>query len=481
MNSKGLHSPSEVRIMNTYVRSSALRLSLIVVAVFSLLSSVSLFGQAVNGTIVGTVTDATGAVVANAKVTITEQADTNVSHAGNSNESGNFIFADLPPGNYSVTVEMTGFKKEQRRNIALLVNTTQRVDIQLQPGNVTESVEVTGAPPALQTDRADTGRNIDSMVVSELPVLVSNRNYQALLALVPGTSPPTEEHSQFFNASDSLQTEVNGAPRVSNNYQIEGIDDNERTGLLQILIPPLEAITTVDISTSNHSVDLGRGAGAVTNVILKSGTNQFHGSLYEFVQNGDFDARNFFQPSVAAVHYNYFGGTIGGPIKKNKLFFFADFLRYHRSRSQRQHRDDTVAAVAHRQLERGAGWLQPRPGLRSGDRRSDHRSRKDSIPRQHHSHIAPEPDRAQDPGPGAQSERSVQHPGAVQQLLRPPALHQGHQLHGREDRLQHQRQGPPQRPLQLPASGDLPGAHIRHGRRRCQWRFRGYGSSEDLQ
>ncbi len=124
--------------------------------------------------------------------------------------------------------------------------------------------------------------------------------------------------------------------------------------------------------------------------------------LYEFVQNGDFDARNFFQPSVAAVHYNYFGGTIGGPIKKNKLFFFADYLAYHRSRSQRQHRDDTVAAVAYRQPERGAGWLQPRPGLRSANRRSDHRNRKDSIPGQYHSHIAPEPDRAQDPGPGAQ-------------------------------------------------------------------------------
>jgi hypothetical protein len=121
----------------------------------------------------------------------------------------------------------------------------------------------------------------------------------------------------------------------------------------------------VDISTSNHSVDLGRGAGAVTNVILKSGTNQFHGSAYEFLQNGDFDARNFFQPSVAAVHYNYFGGTIGGPIKKNKLFFFADYLARRGSRSQRQYRDDTVAAVAHRQLERGPGWLQPRSGLRS--------------------------------------------------------------------------------------------------------------------
>jgi hypothetical protein len=309
-----------------FSRSSAFGLPVVVLAVLSFLFSVSMFGQAVNSTALGTVTDSTGAVVIGAKVTLTE-ASTNVSRTGQTNESGNFVFPDLPPGNYFVTVEMTGFKKEERRDIALQVNTTQRVDIQLQPGNVAETVEVTGAPPVLQTDRADTGRNIDTMVVSQLPVLTSNRNYQVLLELVPGTSPPTEEHSQFFNASDSLQTQVNGAPRVVNNYQIEGIDDNERTGLLQVLIPPLEAIQLVDISTSNHSVDLGRGAGAVTNVILKSGSNDLHGSLYEFVQNGDLDARNFFQPSVAAIHYNYFGGTIGGPIKKNKLFFFADFLR----------------------------------------------------------------------------------------------------------------------------------------------------------
>jgi Carboxypeptidase regulatory-like domain len=296
------------------------------VLVVAALSAGAVWSQAVNSTVLGTVTDSSGAVVANAKVVLTE-ADTNVSHSSQTNESGNFVFPNVPPGNYFVTVEMTGFKKETRRNIALLVNTNERVDIQLQPGSITETVEVTAAAPALKTDSADTGIKVDSMNVSELPVLVSNRNYQALLALVPGTSPPTEQHSQFFNASDTLQTEVNGAPRVANNYQIEGIDDNQRTGLLQVLIPPLEAIETVDVSTSNHSVDLGRGAGAVTNVILKSGTNLFHGSAYEFVQNGDFNSRNFFQPSVAAVHYNYFGGTIGGPIKKNKLFFFADFLR----------------------------------------------------------------------------------------------------------------------------------------------------------
>ncbi len=371
--------------MNTGIRSSALGSCVIAVVLLSLLFSASVFGQAVNATLLGSVSDVSGASVANAKVTLTE-SNTDVSRTAQTNESGNFVFPDLPPGNYSVTVEMTGFKKEERRDVALLVNTTQRVDIKLQPGNVTETVEVTGAAPALQTDRADTGRNIDSMVVAELPVLVSNRNYQALLAFVPGTAPPTEEHSQFFNASDSLQTEVNGAPRVSNNYQIEGIDDNERTGLLQVLIPPLEAIQTVDVSTSNHSVDLGRGAGAVTNVILKSGTNQFHGSLYEFLQNGDFDSRNFFQPSVAAVHYNYFGGTIGGPIKKNKLFFFADFLRT--SDHEANANTETIPSPLSRTGNLSEALAGSSPALvydpLTGNH--DHRRGKDSIPQQHYSH-----------------------------------------------------------------------------------------------
>ena len=297
-------------------------------ALLALLSAgcLAAYSQAVTGTVLGTVTDSSGAVVPNAKVTLTE-VNTSIIHNTQTNNSGNYTFPDLPEGNYSVTIEASGFKKETKQNNRVDINSNVRIDAVLQPGEITESVVVTAEPSQLQTDRADTGRSLSTMTVSELPVLVSNRNFQALLALVPGTSPPTEEHSQFFNASDSLQTEVNGAPRVSNNYQIEGIDDNERTGLLQIVIPPLEAIQTVDVSTSDQSVDLGRGAGAVTNVILKSGTNQYHGSAYEFVQNNDFDARNFFQPKVGAVHYNYFGGTIGGPIKKNKLFFFADFLR----------------------------------------------------------------------------------------------------------------------------------------------------------
>jgi outer membrane receptor protein involved in Fe transport len=282
------------------------------------------YGQAVNATLLGTVTDATGAVVANAHVTALETG-TGTSRTAQTNASGNYTFPNVAPGSYSITVEETGFRKETRTNIAVDVNTSTRIDIQLQLGDVTQSVEVTGAPPLLQTDRADTGRKIDTVQTANLP-LGTNRNFQNLLNLVPGTTRANFQHSTFFNAASSLQTQVNGQMRMGNNYQIEGIDDNERTGLLQILVPPIEAIQTVDVSTSNFEAELGRASGAVTNVILKSGTNSIHGSAYEFIRNSYFNARNFFDPSVGHLAYNYFGGNIGGPIIKNKLFYFGDIL-----------------------------------------------------------------------------------------------------------------------------------------------------------
>jgi hypothetical protein len=286
--------------------------------------SAPVMGQAVNATLLGTVTDSSGAAVANAKVTVTE-TNTGISHTSQTNESGNYVFPDLPPGTYRVIAEQTGFKRESRAGIDLVVNSSERVDLALQPGNISETVTVVAETPILQTERADTGRKLDTVLTENIP-LGTNRNFQNLLNIVPGTTRATFQHSQFFNASSSLQTEVNGQLREGNNYQIEGIDDNERTGLLQILIPPLEAIQTVDVSTSNFDAELGRASGAVTNVILKSGTNVYHGAAYEFVRNSAFNARNYFDSSVGHLAYNYFGGNIGGPIKKNKLFFFADYL-----------------------------------------------------------------------------------------------------------------------------------------------------------
>jgi len=282
-------------------------------------------GQAVNATLLGTVTDSSGAAVANVKVTISE-TNTGISRASQTNESGNYVLPDLPPGTYTVTAELSGFKRASRAAIDVIVNTTERVDLVLQPGNVLETITVEAETPILQTERADTGRKLETVLTENLP-LGTNRNYQNLLNLVPGTTRATFQHSQFFNASSSLQTEVNGQLRQGNNYQIEGIDDNERTGLLQILVPPLEAIQTVDVSTSNYDAELGRASGAVVNVILKSGTNSYHGAAYEFARNSYFNARNFFDPSVGHLAYNYLGGNVGGPIKKNKLFFFADYLK----------------------------------------------------------------------------------------------------------------------------------------------------------
>jgi len=246
-------------------------------------------GQAVNATLLGTVTDSSGAAVSSAKVTITE-TKTGITHTSPTNDSGNYVFPDLPPGTYTVTAEQSGFKRASRAGVELIVNSSERIDLVLQPGDVSQTVTVEAETPILQTERADTGRKLEEVLTENVP-LGTNRNFQNLLNIVPGTTRATFQHSQFFNASSSLQTEVNGQLREGNNYQIEGIDDNERTGLLQILIPPLEAIQTVDVSTSNFDAELGRASGAVTNVILKSGTNNYHGSAYEFARSNYFNMR----------------------------------------------------------------------------------------------------------------------------------------------------------------------------------------------
>jgi hypothetical protein len=319
-NSQEFVRTAAARLLKLWHLSMAVLLGIILLGFSS-----PVMGQAVNATLLGTVTDSSGATVANAKVTITE-TNTGISHTSQTNESGNYIFPDLPPGTYRVIAEQTGFKRESRAGIDLVVNSTERVDLVLQPGNMSETVTVEAETPILQTERADTGRKLDTVLTENIP-LGTNRNFQNLLNIVPGTTRATFQHSNFFNASSSLQTEVNGQLREGNNYQIEGIDDNERTGLLQILVPPLEAIQTVDVSTSNYDAELGRASGAVVNVILKSGSNNYHGAAYEFVRNNYFNARNFFDSSVGHLAYNYFGGNIGGPIKKNKLFFFADYLK----------------------------------------------------------------------------------------------------------------------------------------------------------
>jgi hypothetical protein len=287
------------------------------------LSAILAYSQAVNATLLGTITDASGGVVANSKITISE-TNTGANRSGSTNESGNYSFPNLSPGTYSVTAEQPGFKKITRTGVDVLVDTSTRVDLVLQPGAVTETVEVTAETSILQTDRADIGRKIETQQLANLP-LGYNRSFQSLLNLVPGTTRSFAPHSEFFNSQGSLATQVNGVSRQGNNVQFEGVDNNHRTGLLTVLIPPVEALQTVDVSTSNYEAELGRAGGAVTNIMLKSGTNNLHGSLYEFHNNSRLNARETFQPSKPVTTYNSYGFTIGGPVRRNKTFFFGDF------------------------------------------------------------------------------------------------------------------------------------------------------------
>src|SRR5690242_18874259 len=298
------------------------------ILVFFLLAIASVssaFAQAVSGSLLGTVTDSSGGAVPNAKVTITE-TQTGVSRTTNTNESGNYTFSDLPPGKYTVAAEQKGFKRAARAGVDVNVNSTERVELMLTPGEITETVDSAGDVPILKTERADTGRQIETVQLHELP-LGGGHNFQSLSVLVPGAALPESQHSAFFNPQVSLATRFNGQSRLSDNLQLEGVDDNERTGLLQVLIPPQEAIQTVDVSTSNFEAELGRATGAVTNVVLKSGTNQYRGEVYEFNRVSALAARNFYDAARSHFTYNYFGGLFGGPIRKNRTFFFGDYLR----------------------------------------------------------------------------------------------------------------------------------------------------------
>jgi hypothetical protein len=288
--------------------------------------------QAVRGTLLGNVADSSGAAVPGATVTATDQG-TNISATTVTNADGYYTFPNLKDAIYRVEAELTGFKKVIRENVRVDVNTTIRVDFSLEAGQVTEVLTVSADPPPLQADRADTGRIIQGEQIAAMP-LGFGRNFQGMIATVPGASRPFRPHSVFFNPQDTLSSNVNGQSRLANNVQIEGVDNNHRTGLLTVLIPSAEALETVSITTSNYDAEFGRAGGAVTNVTLKSGTNEFKGSAFYFGNTEGTIATNPFvdrtlprERQKADTAYHQGGFTFGGPIIRNRLFFFGDYIR----------------------------------------------------------------------------------------------------------------------------------------------------------
>ncbi|HXW08139.1 MAG TPA: TonB-dependent receptor [Vicinamibacterales bacterium] len=311
----------------TTFREAVFRAACAAAAVLGLITATpaDVRGQAVTGTLLGNITDSSGAAVPGATVTATE-VQTSISRTAVSNDTGYYIFSSLVNGTYTISAELQGFRRVLRQNVRVDVNTTIRVDMTLELGQLAETVTVEAETPLLQTDRTDTGRLIESKQLAELP-LTFNRNFQSLMMTVPGVTRPHREHSQFFNSQDSLRFEVNGQPGMASNTLIEGLDNNHKTGLLQVIIPAADALETVNVTTSNYDAEFGRSGGAVTNVTIKSGTNQFKGSAFVFGNTDATNASDYFTHLKAPTKFVNSGFTLGGPILRNRLFFFGDYQR----------------------------------------------------------------------------------------------------------------------------------------------------------
>lgn len=289
-----------------------------------------LWAQAVTGAIVGNVGDSGGAAVAGARITITETA-TGIQRTATASSEGGFVVPYLPPGRYKLEVEKQGFKKFVRDGVMLATGERLRVDAELPVGNINETVEVTTNSPLLQTENADVNQAFEAKKIQELPI--NGRNFQSLIALVPGVAPPSATIGVFDNPQGTQFFQVNGQNNSANNFQIDGVDNNEPLLGLVVQIPPAEAIQQFSVSTSNYDAEFGRAVGAVVNVTTRPGSNDFHGSLFEFHNNSAFKARNYFNLNRNAqgeiknpnAIRNQFGGTFGGPIIKNRTFFFGDY------------------------------------------------------------------------------------------------------------------------------------------------------------
>jgi hypothetical protein len=297
--------------------------------VFLAVSVLPALSQIDRGAIVGTVSDASGAVVAKATVTITNKA-TGVSTSIPVNNTGEYQVLTLIPGEYAVKAGAPGFETSVRDGIVVHVQDRISLNFTLKVGSVVEQVVVTGSEPLLQTQTADVGNVVDTQQVNDLPL--NGRRYADLALLEPGVQ-------KFYAANNPApdRFSVNGNMELQNNFLLNGIDNNSWSENLQefsvqVVQPPPDAVQEFRVQTRTYSAEFGNSAGAVINATIKSGTNAYHGNLYEYVRNAAFDANSWIndtnQKPKGGFTQNQFGGTFGGPIIKNKAFFFADLERF---------------------------------------------------------------------------------------------------------------------------------------------------------
>ncbi|HVO62538.1 MAG TPA: carboxypeptidase-like regulatory domain-containing protein [Terriglobales bacterium] len=287
-----------------------------------------LYGQA-NGSFSGTVVDKTGSVVTGAKVKVTSQG-TGVVRETKTDDSGHYLVPLLPVAPYTVSVQSEGFQNVEQKDIKLQVNEQREVNFTLVPGSVTEQVEVSAAEVTVQTTNPTLGQVITEQQVADLPL--NGRDFVQLATLTPGTTQETNPNS-FFNGGGSSEVStrgtfslsVGGSRAQSTDWLLDGNDNNELTAGGISILPSIDAIQEFKVLTYNYSAEYGTRAGPTVLVTTKSGSNAFHGSVFEFLRNTKLDARSYFASSREQFNLNQFGAALGGPIQKDKTFFFIDY------------------------------------------------------------------------------------------------------------------------------------------------------------
>lgn len=287
------------------------------------------FGQLTTADILGTVTDASGAAIPNATIVLTNTG-TNEKRTATSNASGEYTFTLLSVGHYSISTKATGFEASITKDLAVEAGDRARNDVHLQAGSQDQVIEVTASTPLLQADSATVSSTVTAQAVQDLPL--NGRNFVQLVSLVPGANEGQGNGLSSGGRPDDRRTNaaglsINGQDESLNNWVVDGVDDNERIiGTIGIK-PNVEGIQEITVQTNSYAAEAGRTAGGVINIITVSGTNQFHGSAYEYFRNDIFDGRNFFQTTgnKPELRQNQYGGSIGGPIFRDRTFFHFDY------------------------------------------------------------------------------------------------------------------------------------------------------------
>jgi Carboxypeptidase regulatory-like domain len=289
-------------------------------------SSPSAFAQGTSATLTGTIVDPAGALLANTAVTLTNTG-TNFSRTSQSNASGTYTLADLPPGHYTLTVEQQGFKKYVQSGIELTVNEHATQNIALQVGDTAVSVEVTSNAELINTSSAEISSVVDATAVTQLPL--NGRDPSSLVLLSPGTTNVLNTGGGYLQSGFSFPTETgasaNGGRQGSTYYLLDGVPNMDSYLQLAAPFPNADATQEFRVITNNFDAHYGFSPGAVVSIQTRSGENRFHGGAFEFLRNNDFNAGNYFTHAVDTLKRNQFGGEIGGPILKNKLFFFFNY------------------------------------------------------------------------------------------------------------------------------------------------------------